>query len=457
MDAGLSGSTTINLPGGLIKWAAGGQLRQNYYKTKFDSITNQPLYPCNDTPLNGDTTCSPSTNPLGSEAQGTPVNLRQTIKAFYGELNIPILKSLNLDAAARFEDYGNKGGSTFNPQARAKWQALSWFALRGSVGTTFRAPPQESIAPVTTVTNVVVFNQSIPVETTGNPNLKPEKSFSYSVGGIVELGGFRASVDYWSYKLTDTLTAEPLANVLAASFPAAGGNCNGDPAFIAAHFAFSSGCSSSTITRVKTTQINGPEVTTTGFDVIASYTWPNLFGGEMTLGGTATYLDRYSVGPLVIGGKLDPSSAFEAAGKANFLTVAYPLPRWRSQAYINFSTGIHNFRLTGRFTDSYIDQRAGIFAYSAAQQTATIAACGGNPPTVISPACGTQTDGRKIAAAFLLDAAYRVQLPWDSELTLAVANVFNRDPSFARTELSYDSLTGDPIGRTLKIGVRKRF
>ena len=116
---------------------------------------------------------------------------------------MPILRTLTLNLAARYEDYGSKGGSTFNPQARGKWQALPWFALRGSVGTTFRAPPQESIAPITTVTNVVVFNQSIPVETTGNPALTPEKSFSYSVGGIVEAGGFRASVDYWSYSLRD--------------------------------------------------------------------------------------------------------------------------------------------------------------------------------------------------------------------------------------------------------------
>jgi iron complex outermembrane receptor protein len=457
VDAGVSGATRLELPGGTVKWAAGAQLRQNYYNTKFQSITNQPMFPCADTPLNGNTNCSPQSNPLGSEAQGTPVNLRQTIKAFYGELNFPVFTSLNLNAAARYEDYGSKGGSTFNPQARAKWQALSWLAFRGSVGTTFRAPPQESVAPVTTVTNVVVFNQSIPVETTGNPNLKPEKSFSYSVGAIVEAGGFRASVDYWSYNLSDTLTAEPLANVLAASFPAAGGACSGDPAFIAAHFAFSSGCNSSTITRVKTTQINGPDVKTAGIDVIASYNWPDFMGGDLTLGGTATYIDRYSVGPLVVGGKLDPNSAFEAVGKANMLTVAYPLPQWKAQGFIDFGRGSHNLRLTARFTDSYVDQRTGLFTYSAAQQTGTIAQCGGSPPTVVSPLCGVQTAGSKIGPATLFDAAYRLKLPWNAEVTLAIMNIFDRDPPFARTELNYDSLTGDPLGRTIKIGVRKRF
>jgi iron complex outermembrane receptor protein len=457
LDYGLSGVTPINLPGGPIKWAAGGQFRQNRYQTKFESLTNAPLVPCADTPLNGDTTCSPRSNPLGSEAQGTPVNLRRTIAALYGELDLPITDTLGLNLAARYEDYGNQGGRTFNPQARGKWQALPWLALRGSVGTTFRAPPQESLAPITTVTNVVVFNQSIPVETTGNPDLTPEKSFSYSVGTIVQAGGFRASVDYWSYELKDILTPEPLANVLAASFPATGGACSGDAAFIAAHFAFSAGCNSSTIARITTSQINGPTIKTSGLDLIADYAWPEVFGGRLTVGGTATYVRRYSVGALVIGGRADPASAFEAVGKANFLTVAFPLPRWKAQAYADFVRGPHSLRLTGRFTDSYIDQRSGLFTYSAAQQTGTIAQCGGNPPTVVSPLCGTQTAGQKISASLLIDAAYRVQLPWNTEVTVALMNAFDRDPSFARAEMNYDPLTGDPIGRTLKVGVRKRF
>ena len=358
------------------------------------------------------------------------------------------------NVAARYEDYGEFGGSTFNPQVRAKLQALPWLAFRGSVGTTFRAPPIQSVANISSLGSVIAFGQIYPSEIRGNPDLGPEKATSYSIGAIVEAGGFRASVDYWNYSLRDVLASEPVASVLAASFPAAGGNCIGDPTFIAEHFTFSSGCNSANITRVITRQINGPQVDTAGFDIIANYTWRDVFDGvHATIGGTATYVDSYSVGPLVVGGVESAGSAFEATGRLNQLTVAFPLPEWKAQGYLEVSTDIHNARLTGYYTDSYIDERAGLFTYSAAQQTAPIAACAG----VVSPECGTVTDGQRIGSQLLFDFAYRVRLPWDSALTLAVTNIFDRDPPFARLELNYDPLTGNPIGRTFKIGLETKF
>ena len=53
--------------------------------------------------------------------------------------------------------------------------------------------------------------------------------------------------------------------------------------------------------------------------------------------------------------------------------------------------------------------------------------------------------------------AIRITLPYDTTVTAAINNIFDRDPPFARTEISYDALTGDPLGRTIKVGVQKRF
>jgi iron complex outermembrane receptor protein len=38
-----------------------------------------------------------------------------------------------------------------------------------------------------------------------------------------------------------------------------------------------------------------------------------------------------------------------------------------------------------------------------------------------------------------------------------VDNLFDNDPSFARLDLGYDPFTGNPIGRTYKISVTKKF
>jgi iron complex outermembrane receptor protein len=40
---------------------------------------------------------------------------------------------------------------------------------------------------------------------------------------------------------------------------------------------------------------------------------------------------------------------------------------------------------------------------------------------------------------------------------LAINNIFDRDPPFARTDINYDALTGDPLGRTVKLGLSKKF
>jgi iron complex outermembrane recepter protein len=48
-------------------------------------------------------------------------------------------------------------------------------------------------------------------------------------------------------------------------------------------------------------------------------------------------------------------------------------------------------------------------------------------------------------------------LPWNSTFNLTVENLTDRDPSFARLELNYDPFTGDPIGRTFKFGIKKKF
>lgn len=65
--------------------------------------------------------------------------------------------------------------------------------------------------------------------------------------------------------------------------------------------------------------------------------------------------------------------------------------------------------------------------------------------------------GQKIKSQILHDVAYRVLGPADTIFTVSVTNVFDKDPPFARTELSYDSFTGDPLGRTVKLGAVKRF
>lgn len=462
-DLTLSGTSGLKLPGGPVRWAVGLQARRGVVEVRDDSFTSSDRFPCADTPINGSTQCFPTPTSV-FVFTGSQPSFRdsQNVKAIYGEVAIPVLDRLDVNLSARFEDYGDKGGETFNPQARARFEIVDGLSVRGSVGSTFRAPPLRFLQSDAVVTLANVFGTFIPVDVANNPDLKPEKADIWSAGAVFERGTFRLSADYWRYKFTDLITDEPLNSVLAAGFPAAGGACTGDPAFVASRFEFSSGCSSGTLTKVITSKINGPSITTSGVDVLLDYRLTGVAGGSLGLGGSVTYIERYKVSALEIGGVPVPGSAFDGVGKANFGTIAYPLPQWKATGYLEFERGAHSIRWDGRFTDSYEDQRAGLFVYSSVNQTATAAACGGPTtttprPTVSSPECGTVTRGRTIKSILLHDLTYRAEITNRTTLVLNVANVLDSDPPFARTELSYDALTGDPLGRTFRLSVRQRF
>ena len=54
-------------------------------------------------------------------------------------------------------------------------------------------------------------------------------------------------------------------------------------------------------------------------------------------------------------------------------------------------------------------------------------------------------------------ATYRVQLPAETSVSLSIFNVLNEDPAFARTAISYMSGFGNPLGRTFKLQLGKKF
>jgi outer membrane receptor protein involved in Fe transport len=65
--------------------------------------------------------------------------------------------------------------------------------------------------------------------------------------------------------------------------------------------------------------------------------------------------------------------------------------------------------------------------------------------------------GEEGEAWITADATYRFELGDDLALTATVANIFDRDPPPAQEEFGYDPWTGNPLGRTFEIGVKKSF
>ena len=151
--------------------------------------------------------------------------------AGYVDLETRLLDQLSLGLAGRYEDY-ERVGDTLNGKVAARWQFLTDWAVRGSVGSGFRAPTvgQANIRNVTTtfingrLADEATLSPTDPIaQQKGGRRLEPEKSVNYSVGTVFSLGKLEVTVDYYRIKMQDrvgltstlTLTETDIAALLA--------------------------------------------------------------------------------------------------------------------------------------------------------------------------------------------------------------------------------------------------
>lgn len=429
-DGDLSG---IDLGGGNPRWAVGGQWRQISFRETDSKFADRTQVPCLDSPLNipNANVCTPTPyTPLGLAVALVPTDITTDVFAGYAELMLPFADKSNLTLGARYEDYGSSGGGTFNPQGRAKVQLTDWLAFRGSASTTFRAPPQTSLAPNPVASIPGILGRPTALDTQGNPNLQPEKAFTYGFGAVVEAGNFDAAVDYYHYDIKHILTTEPQNAIVNAVFPngaAGANNCATVGAqFLADHFVFNGACSAANIAKVILLRINGPDAVLSGLDFRASYRFDDVFGGALTLGGSANRALKYSFDPFAVAGLA--IAGFDAVGRLNQGTLAYTLPKWKGQGNIDYEKGPVNVRWSMRYNASYIDQR---------QATTAV--------------------GYKIGSRLLHDFTASVDLPSDTLLTASVYNIFDKQPPLVLIAEGYDAMTSDPLERYFRIGLRKSF
>lgn len=224
----LSGSVSgdiLELPAGPIGAAFGFE----YRKDKLD--------------YNPDSSYANGENLFGSLR--TPFKAEDTVKEVYGELLVPIfkdapmMKSLELELAARYADYEHHGGNT-NWKAGLNWTINDSVRLRGIYATAKRAPSLgELFSPGSTGAQTVVdpcdndeINETanrlancrsigIPegwdsnldllrgtVKSSGNPNLEPEEAKTLTLGAVLTpsfLPDLSLSIDYFRIKMTNAI------------------------------------------------------------------------------------------------------------------------------------------------------------------------------------------------------------------------------------------------------------
>jgi iron complex outermembrane receptor protein len=476
-DVVFNGQLPFHLWGGPVGWAAGAQYRTVDVKQRVSPDTyNADLFPC---PTAGQVVgpppgCPVATGPFIFLGQNRNLDLSQNVWAVYGELHLPITDTIDAQLAVRYERYSGDTGSTTNPQFRIKWQALDWFALRASVGTSFRGPTAFNTIP-TGATGLAGLpttgNAFRAVDFIGNPSVGPETALTYSVGAIFRAGGLTATVDYWKYRLEDQITSVPAALIAAA----VGGVGTGTQPLNCSHplrFLLTLGnnnvCTqgvtvANDIARVRSDTTNGPTVNTDGIDADVNYHMTGVLDGALDVGGTVSYVLHYHQDAFFYQGIL-VSPAYEAAGFTNYDRLPGTIPRWRGQFYADYNHGPHNLRITTNYTDGATDNRGPTVVQTGPNSGTGTASCSvpnmqaANAGTIPTPVnCQLTTQGLVVGSFTTVDATYRVQLPWDTTLTLTVTNLFDQAPSRSRLELSYDPFIANALQRTFKIGLRHHF
>jgi iron complex outermembrane recepter protein len=199
----------LELPGGQL---AGGFGYQYFHKA-----------------TNSDPGASIPTQVTGVQAGDPAFTLgAQDDNAAFTELDATAFKSLEIQAAGRFDHYDTYGSSV-TPKLGVKWTPIDMLTFRGTWGRGFRAPSTSEAGssgetfgagqftdPVLCkngINAVGSFNSYCAFELVGyqpsNPDLKAVKSLNETAGFIFEPSEhFNASVDWWSIRLTNDIISQ---------------------------------------------------------------------------------------------------------------------------------------------------------------------------------------------------------------------------------------------------------
>ena len=385
--------------------------------------------------------------------QQEPISGTVTAKEAYLELsapllhNLPAVQALTVDAAIRYSDY-DRFGNTWNYKVTADWRVMDALRLRGTYGTGFRVPnvPElyggvsegnltttDPCSRYTTSGNAtliancqasgvpasyVQLGNTILTTVGGNPNLKPEKSKSWTLGAVLQpkqlVPGLSLTADWFSIDIKNAIRAIPGSTKLAVCYNTPGlahPFCN--------DFTRSSLTSEVNFLSAQPTNVGREEMN--GLDLGLVYN-RRIAGITFNADLSATYLNKYVITPY-------PGAAdilfdgFIGGGNGGY-------PKWRGYGVVTADFG----RTDVTWSTQWIGK--------ATDFNAAPGDLGYRTPNVFY---------------------HNVQVAYDlfpkTRLSVGVDNLFNRKAPFIQswTDANTDTMTYDLLGRRFYAGVRHLF
>jgi iron complex outermembrane receptor protein len=146
--------------------------------------------------------------------------------AIYGEMIFPVIDTLNINAALRYDDYSDFG-SEVTPQISAEYRPSDEWLVRAVIGSVFRAPDMHRVYgdPTAGSNTVIDFKGCesiggspgdgidriidpcnelhISQNTGANKDLKAETGYTANLGFVYSTNTLNFSMDLWKWKLDD--------------------------------------------------------------------------------------------------------------------------------------------------------------------------------------------------------------------------------------------------------------
>ncbi len=296
--------------------------------------------------------------------------LSRHVESVFGELYvplvgaanaIPLVRRLEISGAVRYDKYSDFGAST-NPKVGLIWSPIDDLKLRGTWGTSFRAPVLLDVGTPITYTAEFLPNAASPTHVTstllvggGNPDLRPETATVFSAGADWNPQwdpALHVSVTYSNVKYKNLIGLPPITSIgTVFTDPVLAPFINTHPSLPAVQAAFADPGFQGDSTLLGPSGVmailqdhfaNLSADSLSNLDLQASYSIPTEIG-QFTFNGV---LDRF----------LDDSlQAAPQSPEASILNTFGEPSRWKARGGVAWAYERFSASFTLNFVNSYLD------------------------------------------------------------------------------------------------------
>lgn len=441
--AGTVSKSLFSLPGGSATLAAGFEFRKEemVYLTDIPKVSQAAS--------------------SGLAGSGAVREGERDVTALALELNLPVLKGLEIGASVRYDKYSDFGNTT-NPKVSLRYAPTNSLIVRGSYNTGFSAPslynmflPQSTtftgnryndpvLCPNGTPTPGAVPSRDCGIQFQrlqgGNPDLQAEKSKAWTIGFVLQpTSQLSFSVDYWDNYIKNSVSTLGDATVFA------------DPAKYASLFVRCSQAPEARRNAIGACQIPGGDpiayvlsditqnlgdVDTNGVDIQLSWNSGATANGRFNASLRGSYTNKYLFQVEPRGQWLDPvgnwNNQFATSG-----TSGGPVIRYQQIVTLGWDKGSWSTLLTYRFMSGYTDQNS---------QGAPFTAFNNN----------------KVGDYNIFDLNLTYTGIKGLTLSAGVLNLMDKDPPFTNQTARFQARTYDdrfhsPLGRVYQLSAKYQF